>query len=281
MFRLPKILFLLLGFSFGLSAQIPLPGSGGGGGGASAFSGLSDVNAPTPTDGDGVRVDDSGDYVNVALFTPTTTNILAARMSGNVKSALETAVAASVLNLNGGFEVADFRCTAAAGVLTCQDPTAGIGVTNLSLNAGAGQGATPVFNVRNSLGTTKAFIDKDGVIEATRFSLGVFGRWSADQLSVRNTFHLVISSTTSSGSGFDVGLRRSDVGVMQISDGAAGYGQAYAKSFRANPDGTARPTCDSSARGTYWQTYGGAGVADTVAVCAKDAADAYDWRVIY
>jgi hypothetical protein len=41
------------------------------------------------------------------------------------------------------------------------------------------------------------------------------------------------------------------------------------------------PTCDESARGLIWTVAGGAGVADTVKVCAKDAADAYDWRVIY
>lgn len=46
--------------------------------------------------------------------------------------------------------------------------------------------------------------------------------------------------------------------------------------------GTAtRPTCDSTYRGAFWYVAGGAGVADTVAVCAKDGADAYAWRTIY
>lgn len=44
---------------------------------------------------------------------------------------------------------------------------------------------------------------------------------------------------------------------------------------------TAKPTCDAAARGTFWVTQGAAGVKDDVEVCAKDAADAYAWRLIY
>ncbi len=43
----------------------------------------------------------------------------------------------------------------------------------------------------------------------------------------------------------------------------------------------AKPTCDSSTRGTFWVVQSGAGVKDTVQVCAKDATDAYTWRTIY
>lgn len=45
--------------------------------------------------------------------------------------------------------------------------------------------------------------------------------------------------------------------------------------------GSSKPTCDSSTRGTFWVVSNGAGVKDTVEVCAKDAGDAYDWRTIY
>jgi hypothetical protein len=44
---------------------------------------------------------------------------------------------------------------------------------------------------------------------------------------------------------------------------------------------TAKPTCDSTKRGTFWFTQNGAGVKDAVEVCAKDAGDAYAWRTIY
>lgn len=46
-------------------------------------------------------------------------------------------------------------------------------------------------------------------------------------------------------------------------------------------DGGTQPTCDSGNRGRIWHEYGGAGVKDSVQVCAKDAADAYTWRTIY
>lgn len=38
-----------------------------------------------------------------------------------------------------------------------------------------------------------------------------------------------------------------------------------------------KPTCNSTNRGTTWITRGGAGVADVVEECNKDAADAYAW----
>ncbi len=42
-----------------------------------------------------------------------------------------------------------------------------------------------------------------------------------------------------------------------------------------------RPTCDAAVRGRWWFVSGGTGVADTMAVCAKDDLDAYSWREIY
>ena len=45
--------------------------------------------------------------------------------------------------------------------------------------------------------------------------------------------------------------------------------------------GGGKPACDSSLRGTLWFTHGAAGVQDTLEVCAKDALDAYDWRLLY
>lgn len=44
---------------------------------------------------------------------------------------------------------------------------------------------------------------------------------------------------------------------------------------------TAKPTCSSTTRGTFWVTQGAAGVKDSVEVCAKDAANAYAYRTIY
>lgn len=44
---------------------------------------------------------------------------------------------------------------------------------------------------------------------------------------------------------------------------------------------TAKPSCDATVRGTFWVTQGGAGVKDSVEVCAKDAADNYAWRTLF
>lgn len=43
----------------------------------------------------------------------------------------------------------------------------------------------------------------------------------------------------------------------------------------------ARPSCVASVRGLQWYVAGGAGVKDKFEVCAKDAAEAYAWRVLY
>ena len=43
----------------------------------------------------------------------------------------------------------------------------------------------------------------------------------------------------------------------------------------------ARPACDATARGTVWVTQGGAGVKDSVEVCAKDASDTFAWRTLF
>lgn len=44
---------------------------------------------------------------------------------------------------------------------------------------------------------------------------------------------------------------------------------------------TTAPTCDSSRRGQFWYSPGGAGAKDAVQVCAKAADNAYAWRTIY
>lgn len=44
---------------------------------------------------------------------------------------------------------------------------------------------------------------------------------------------------------------------------------------------TAKPTCSVSVRGTLWFFKAGAGAADTLEVCAKDASENYAWRALY
>ena len=42
-----------------------------------------------------------------------------------------------------------------------------------------------------------------------------------------------------------------------------------------------RPACDAAHRGTVWYVAGGAGVADTFAVCLKLADDSYQWTSLF
>ncbi len=42
-----------------------------------------------------------------------------------------------------------------------------------------------------------------------------------------------------------------------------------------------QPACSSSLRGRIWTVFGATGAKDSVTVCAKDATNAYAWRVIY
>lgn len=44
---------------------------------------------------------------------------------------------------------------------------------------------------------------------------------------------------------------------------------------------TAKPTCDTNARGTFWLTRSGTGVMDVLEVCVKDAAEAYVWKAVW
>jgi hypothetical protein len=50
--------------------------------------------------------------------------------------------------------------------------------------------------------------------------------------------------------------------------------------IQLNTDGNARPAAQASNRGKIWYSRSGAGVADTVEMCLKSAADAYAWVTI-
>jgi|GEM_PF-2840037 len=45
-------------------------------------------------------------------------------------------------------------------------------------------------------------------------------------------------------------------------------------------DSGTKPTCDSTIRGVLWRDQGGAGVADTFEVCAKNSSDTYAWYAL-
>lgn len=65
-------------------------------------------------------------------------------------------------------------------------------------------------------------------------------------------------------------------------DAACGFQVFTRGDVRINAEGggTGKPTCNSTNRGRMWRTEGGAGVADTMEYCKKDAADAYAWTAL-
>lgn len=70
----------------------------------------------------------------------------------------------------------------------------------------------------------------------------------------------------------DVGLGRAGVGILKVSGG-----DESARGVLQIGQPTARPAAAEALRGVIWIEEGGAGVADIVYVCMKNAADAYTW----
>ena len=83
------------------------------------------------------------------------------------------------------------------------------------------------------------------------------------------------SSTLGWDGANDLGLARSAAGVLKVTDGSTGAGKIQAGGLQFLTG--SRPTCDASSRGMTWYVAGGAGVADTIEICGKAAADTYSW----
>lgn len=77
------------------------------------------------------------------------------------------------------------------------------------------------------------------------------------------------------GASWDSGLRRVSAGLVGVTDGSTGQGKLQVGGLQFVTG--SRPTCDASARGFVWYVAGGAGVADTIEICGKAAADTYSW----
>jgi hypothetical protein len=110
----------------------------------------------------------------------------------------------------------------------------------------------------------------------------------------------LVPDVTAAGGATTVNVDSLGAEPLKLSDGATNpvaadivAGQQYAIWF----DGTnfrllappvagfgssaSQPTCDVAHRGRLWQTFGATGVKDQFSVCAKDATNAYAWRVLY
>ncbi len=75
--------------------------------------------------------------------------------------------------------------------------------------------------------------------------------------------------------------------VSPITPGVANLGVSsnywkttYTNTIQLNPGGEARPTAGSAERGKLWYSKSAGGVADTLQICLKSAADTYSWVTI-
>lgn len=125
--------------------------------------------------------------------------------------------------------------------------------------------------------TTSAYIG-GGVTEADPDGLLLTTSGGSGSNVVGGDFTVAGGKGTGNAAGGAVILSTSDAGAS----GAAL--QTLTEKARIPTDGGVRiadpgtrPTCDSAHRGTIWYDAGGAGVADTFAVCGKSAADTYSW----
>lgn len=99
-------------------------------------------------------------------------------------------------------------------------------------------------------------------VEVGRFGVGVAS--PAGLLDVGGGSLIVVSA------GGNVGVGTTNPGAkLEINGG-----------LRLNTSAS-KPSCDASQGGTLWFSQGGVGAKDTLEICAKDASDAYSWRLLY
>lgn len=258
----------LLALCGGLSAQTIVKSSG-----ASNIGNLGDVTLASKTDGDGLRVNADGDFVNTALFDPTTTDLLAARMAANWGAAGTSA------------------CATTDGIMYDNDTVVGCNpnfrlINDTQLYLGV---SDPSSTYKIVFGTSGNRVSIFGDVDALKFQtlngtvtpLTLGGAQTALFKDTTTTTGVTtVNTDAGAGQGATVlAAWRDNAGTTTYASvGATGLVTVTGLDHR---DGGTRPTCDASTRGTSWFDEGGAGVADSFAICAKDAADAYDWRTIY
>ena len=106
------------------------------------------------------------------------------------------------------------------------------GVTKAVFRAGLSQGSTTLMEWQNNGGALLSSISWEGQLTLPKITIGSnFGKWSSDLMTFRSSSQILFSAGTSASTGFDAGLRRKDIGVMQCTDGVVGGGVGYCTAF--------------------------------------------------
>lgn len=202
---------------------------------------------------------------------------------------------------NGSKDTSLSRCTGVPGCVAVGTGAAGsVAGTAVATRFSVGGTSSSFPSIDNS-GTTLRVRLADGSADAplTAASLIVTGAirtgagdalgWTGRTLMLSST-QGVLQLTNQTADNFDrlqfggtsssfPALKRSATGLIaRLADDSA---DTWMQASYFTISNTAEPTCDSSTRGQVRMVQGGAGVADTVRVCKKDAGDAYAWTALY
>ncbi len=129
--------------------------------------------------------------------------------------------------------------------------------------------------VTNSAGTVAEMVGVDilggsatGVVNNYQFRAG-----APTGTGITNSYGLYLPAQKIAGVVNGYGIRQVGANDLNILDGSV---QSPRHIFASGTE----PACSSTTRGTMVQVYGGAGVADTIRICGKSAADTYSYQAV-
>ena len=180
---------------------------------------------------------------------------------------------------DGNFKL-DVADSGSAGGLRVWDQRATIGSTSLVVRGGAGQGANNLTTWQNSGGTEVARVNAGGGMAAQEFFnlTGTFYQ-NGVNVDVGSGGIYRFASSASQGATKDLSLSRASANTLQVGDGSANSNGTILARIHTWSNGT-EGTCDATLRGQVVMVQGGAGVADRLRLCRKDATDTYLWSPV-
>jgi hypothetical protein len=152
--------------------------------------------------------------------------------------------------------------------------------TNLGLNIGY-KGVGNVYIGGNSSGATNGDSSITVYDHATTPDVSSFPGIVLNMPSITGNEKVAIQTNGTNAWIFDVD---GGSGARQFRSSFGGFyvdATGVLRSKDITLSGGSEPGCASGNRGQFWYVPGAAGVADKVEVCAKDAADAYAWHLLY
>ena len=158
--------------------------------------------------------------------------------------------------------IVQMAASPSANPVEVQDST---GTSVLSLTT-AGS-LTLLGNLR--IGASQPFsVNGTSIIRFPSAGVFKFNNWNEDGSVVSLQLHS------------DTSVNRGGANIVQIGDGGANANGTLKVKSAILGTTTAKGACDSTARGTLYTEFGGAGVADKIYQCLKNASDVYAWALI-